>query len=396
MSFLDRIAKLFGEQEKQELTIDDAIKIISDQRNAKTSSVMDESYNNTLKIYSEIQSLQSLISNFQKAQVYDEKAKASNAVKDRFCQSSEKQLSAIEKPEKDLENIRRFLDEVTKIEKLGGMTPRQMMHVGFFFKEELSRISRKTIVIGDLVKNVKKDLDSLDEYEKFFSTIEKIKSLEEELPEKDKEKKSMENAIENLKSELMDIEKKLNEVDVIQLNEAEKVLMAAEADKGQVEQDLISYLSLDKMLKKLRHDKKIKDSILDAYINSAIAALIDDHQMKIFRFIEQVKPVDDKGRQKLERILENQDYIKEKRKELIELSESVQLKKRKLKDVKDAIEEKKTILTQQNNRIDIQLNDYRRELEKVIANIQDINQEIDNGKIELKIMAEHLTNSEIK
>ena len=52
MSFFNRIGKIFSQQEK-EIGIEDAIKIIEEQRNEKSDLITEESYNNANKIYSE-------------------------------------------------------------------------------------------------------------------------------------------------------------------------------------------------------------------------------------------------------------------------------------------------------------------------------------------------------
>jgi hypothetical protein len=201
MSLFSRIGRIFREEEPKSATLEEALDIIKNRKKEKEVSVLDESYNNSMRIYSEIQDLRSKLSDFNKIKLGEERAKASNDVKDKFCAASERQLSAIEKPEKDLEKIKMFIDGTEKtIASLGGLTPKQMMHVGFFFKGEISAISRKTVVISDLVQSVKNGIKDLDEYEEFFRILDKIKSSEEEIVNRENESRSIKNTIEKLEN----------------------------------------------------------------------------------------------------------------------------------------------------------------------------------------------------
>ncbi len=407
MSLINKIVKIFSEQEKQKqkLDISDAIKIIEDQKNEKANIIIEDSYKNALQIYSEIHGLRSIISDFKKVRVEEKRAKASNDVKDRFCTSSENQLSSIEKPEKDLGNIKDFLSRTERtFASLGGLTHKQMMHIGFFFKGEVSAISKKTALIDDLVRKAKKNMSGPEDYEKFFMINGKIRPLENKISDKSQKRKLVENESEKIGLSLKDIENDINNINISQLNEAEREFAESEYRKGFMEQELISLLAVERMFKKLRHQKNLRDEILDNYIKYPSKAVINDEEMKIFQFVEQTLELDRKNliemdaksRQKLARILENKDHIKQKRKELLESLERMEARKRKLENVRNIIEEKKKSLQMAKSSLEMQLNNNRRELEKIDADLADAKKKIEDHRNELKTMAQRLTGSEIE
>ncbi len=403
MSLITRIGRIFGEQERKKVSIDDAIKIIEGQRSEKTRHTIDESYSYALQIYSEIQALRGMISAFKNAKIEEKKAKASNDVKDRFCLYSEKQLSATEKPEKDLDKINEFLYRTERtFTSLGGLTQKQMMHIGFFFKGEISAISRKAVLINDLVLRAKKCIDSLGEYESFYRVREEITFLKQKASLMENEKSSAGNVSERMKADIKNIENDIDRIDIKQLNEAEKESAEAESQKGAIEQELISLLAIEKTLKKLRHHKNLSDNLLDAYISSPIAALIVDNEMKIFQFIEQAISLASrleagaKSMLKLKRIVEKKDYINKKRKELIESAENVQSKKKKLNDIKASIGENRKRLDVSKASIEAQLNDNLRMFERICRDIDDTRKKTEDRRNALKMMAERLTGAELE
>ncbi len=406
MSFINKIAKIFGEQEKQKrISIDDAIKIIENKRNEKLILIVGESYKDALQIYSEIQNLRIIISDFKKVRVEEKRAKASNDVKDRFCASSERQLSSIEKPEKELESIKDFLNKTERtFASLGGLTPKQMMHIGFFFKGDISAISRKTVFISNSIQNTRKDMDSINEYYRFSEIREKIKLLEEEVSDKEKEKKLVENDLERFKSDLKSAENNISNISANEISDAEREFSEAQSRKGMIEQELVSLLAIEKMLKKLRHSKNLQDEILDAYIRSPEKAIVQDERMKVFDFIEQIIKISDdssidvdtKSMQKLRRILENRDYIKQRRKELIESLKNAEEKKIIMDSARNSIEERKKLLEMTKKSIENHINNDNREIEKTDSGITDIRKKIEDHRNELKSMAQRLTGSEIE
>ena len=406
MSFINKIAKIFGEQEKQKrISIDDAIKIIENKRNEKLILIVGESYKDALQIYSEIQVLRSIISEFKKIRIEEKRARASTDVKDRFCASSERQLSSIEKPEKELESIKDFLNKTERtFASLGGLTPKQMMHIGFFFKGDISAISRKTVFISNSIQNTRKDMDSINEYYRFSEIREKIKLLEEEVSDKEKEKKLVENDLERFKSDLKSAENNISNISANEISDAEREFSEAQSRKGMIEQELVSLLAIEKMLKKLRHSKNLQDEILDAYIRSPEKAIVQDERMKVFDFIEQIIKISDdssidvdtKSMQKLRRILENRDYIKQRRKELIESLKNAEEKKIIMDSARNSIEERKKLFEMTKKSIENHINNDNREIEKTDSGITDIRKKIEDHRNELKSMAQRLTGSEIE
>lgn len=414
MSLFSRIGKLFDKRqeatksgllhrEKTRLSIGDAIKLIEDQRSEKTRYAIEESYGRVLQIYSEIQALRGLISAFKNIKIEEKKAKASNDVKDRFCAYSEKQLSAIGKPEKDLAGILEFLDKTERtFASLGGLTPKQVMHIGFFFKRDVSEISRKTVIIGDLVLKAKKSMHMLDEYENFYRVRKEIESLEQKASTMESEKRSTHNSLELLGADARKIENDIDGIDMTELSKVEREHAELESTKSMIEQELLSYLSVEKILRKLKHHKNLTDSMLDAYIRSPSAALIEDNGLRIFHFIEQAISLasrlefDEKSMLKLNRILERKDYIKEKRKELVKLAQDSHLKKKKLNDTKRIIDERRKNLEMSKDSIEARLSNNRKTLERINRELGDIRKNTEVSKNELKAIAGRLTSSELE
>src|SRR3989344_9225620 len=132
MSLLGKIRNIFEKEPElqEELLLDDALK----QLNTKIENSKDQILENTYKISTEISSklkeLHLLLSSLEKEDIEDKRGMASKDIKDRFCSVAKQQIKSIEKPEKDFDDVNKFLNDVSHtLNTLGGLTPKQMIHI---------------------------------------------------------------------------------------------------------------------------------------------------------------------------------------------------------------------------------------------------------------------------
>ncbi len=405
MSLFSRIGKIFGEKEREKIPVQEALRMIEIQRSEKMAAITDESYKNSVQIYSEIQGLRSAIADLKKVRVEEKRASASTDVKDKFCAAAEKQLSAIEKPEKDMEKILAFAAGTEKtFSSLGGLTPKQMMHIGFFFKGDVAAIARKITGINDLLQKIKTDAESLRKYDKVLKMNNELISLEKDGAEMEKKMESLKNELSKLRSDVHEIDSEIGNIDLTKLQETEKAVADTESKKSLAEQDMFFYISIDKMLKKLRHGEKIRDEMLEAYIRAPAEAIISDNEGKIFSFAEQILKLndsnsidlDEKSILKLKQIIENRRHVEQKRSDLVNLIAAMKAKKNDLRLARDAVEEKRKKLELSKISAERQINEGSRELERLSSELNAARNKAESRRIEMKMMAEHLTSSEIE
>src|SRR3989338_8037756 len=191
MNLIEKLKDIFHEKE---LTLEHALKRIENDAGKHEKETLDIACRLSGKAHSEFHALCALLENFEKADVQEKRARASKSVKDRFCAYAKSQIRSLGKPEKNMEDIRDFVNEASGIiNSLGGLTPKQMMHIKFFFAEDMRPVSAKIVEINALLDEAKK----LASGKKSYSEIKKMLERTEELGNAIKENTG---SIENSKS----------------------------------------------------------------------------------------------------------------------------------------------------------------------------------------------------
>lgn len=293
---MNLIEKLKGIFHEKELTLEHALKRLKNDAGKHEKETLDSAYRLSGKAHSEFQALCALLEDFEKTDVQEKRARASKSVKDRFCAYAKNQISALGMPEKDMEDIRKFVSEASGvINSLGGLTPKQMMHIKFFFAEDIRPVSAKIGEISALLDEAKK----LATRKKPYSEIKKMLARTEEL---DNAIKNNTDSIGNsksraakLKTDSGSLSNEIDKIDTKGFAIAEGLLTESESRKSLVQQEIDSYLAFDRALKILKHERNVKNPLLDAYISSPSSALLEDETLRIVNFMKSVIELHEKG-----------------------------------------------------------------------------------------------------
>jgi len=163
MSLLSKIRNIFNEkdEELQELSLDEALKQINAKMENSKGEILGNTHKISTEIYSRLKELHTFLSTLEKEDVEDKRGMASKDIKDRFCSVAKQQINSIEKPERDFDDVNKFLNDVSHtMNTLGGLTPKQMIHIKFFFAEQSRNIPKKTEEIRNLVNEARKEIEN--------------------------------------------------------------------------------------------------------------------------------------------------------------------------------------------------------------------------------------------
>ena len=216
---------------------------------------------------------------------------------------------------------------------------------------------------------------------------EKIKELDRKIIEKGSKTGIIKKGVERLEKDIESTKNSISKLDTDDYEKTNQEISALENKKSIIEQKITSFLSVEKLLKKLIHEKQVKDNLINVYIESPIKALLTDKDMKITSFIKQALELQEKGgievdEKKIEKAnkIINTDYLKTNRKNLIEVMKELDKKKEYICNTAEPKLEKKKKQEEELNRLNL-------DLEKLQNNIKDLPNEIkdmENQKASLR------------
>ncbi|MFH0832304.1 MAG: hypothetical protein V1900_01090 [Candidatus Aenigmatarchaeota archaeon] len=388
MGILNRIRNVFREEQKiteLEISLEDLILRLDKRTDEQNKEITEKSYERIKPIENELDSLKRSIDEFEKLE-HAGVLEGSKAVKERFCQYSKNQLDAIIKPSKNLHEIRYFLNNTYSIiNNLGGLTPRQLMHIEIFFKADFMPMAKKVREISNMVNETMGIMKSDSEFYGHIKDIhEKMKELDNVIIRKNSYMESLSKEIEKLSKENEQISGEISKIDISDSGAIDEL----EKNIDLIKQEILSFLSIEKLLKILVHEKGIKDWLLDLYIESPVTALLSDRDMKINHFIKEALKLTEKGDMEVEKkkidkakkIIDSTDYLKSKKKELSEAMNELKKKKEYLNNVIAPEIEKKKRRVNEKIRIESNIKNLEKSMEEIPKAIE----EAETGKKESK------------
>jgi len=356
MSLLSKIRNIFNEKDEElqeELLLDNALKQLNTKIENSKNEVLENTHRISTEIYSKLKDLHVLLSTLEKEDLEDKRGKASKDIKDRFCSVAKQQISSIENPEKDFDDVNKFLNDVSNtLNNLGGLTPKQMLHIKFFFAEQSRNIPKRTDEIRNLVNEARKEIEIHDaEYIKIKTLRYEIEEINTDIKEKSGAINDSENYLDNLRNRVEILSEELKKINTDSIETARKGLEEIEKRKRQSQQEADSYLDIERLIKKLKYEKKINDYILDAYVESPSKALIMDAELKIIDSIkeglklynEDKIDIDKKKAEKAEEILNNPQKLKELRKNILDSEKELAEKEKELEKLLPLANKRKNI-----------------------------------------------------
>jgi|GEM_PF-5856294 len=405
MSFISSLKKLFGgrkEEIKEEtVSLDNLINFMKEKNREEIKEIEDESKRFREKIRSGFKELSKMLDDFKKIEARDDLSKASVAAKNNFCDRAINILSKLPPVTSD-----EFVGEAYKIiDEINNTTPRQMMHMDFFFRDNVEKIVSK-------IKEIKQ---TVDEYQEFLSTnilsdieklrheISSVKKSESKIGYIEMNIKNIENDLNGLKEQEQKQSENIPYVDREKINELKRELNEINKSKKELEQRIeTSFGGIKKLLKKFAYDvkDKHKQNLINNYIaSSSNSFFVKDKGLEIKEILKEIKSlIEDKkieaDEKRYERVclilndfpffekLKNDYYMTNEKiaakereiKKEEKFMERVKKSKAELKSIRDKIAELKKMksqLEESKSKVINEIKDKKKEIEFMVSGILD-------------------------
>ncbi|MCD6092561.1 MAG: hypothetical protein J7J38_00900 [Candidatus Aenigmarchaeota archaeon] len=405
MSFISSLKKLFGgrkEEIKEEtVSLDNLINFMKEKNREEIKEIEDESKRFREKIRSGFKELSKMLDDFKKIEARDDLSKASVAAKNNFCDRAINILSKMPPVTSD-----EFVGEAYKIiDEINNTTPRQMMHMDFFFRDNVEKIVSK-------IKEIKQ---TLDEYQEFLSTnilsdieklrheISSVKKSESKIGYIEMNIKSIENDLNELKEREQKQSENIPYVDREKINELKRELNEITESKKELEQRIeTSFGGIKKLLKKFAYDVKDKhrQNLINSYIaSSSNSFFVKDKGLEIKEILKEIKSLiedkkieaDEKRYERVCLILSDFPFFEKLKNDYCMTNEKIAAKEREikkeekfmervkkskaeLKSIRDKIAELKKMksqLEESKSKVINEIKDKKKEIEFMVSGILD-------------------------
>lgn len=369
----------FGQKQKT-YAIDEAASLIKQQLDETQSKNKSQMLFAAERLRSELRQLHHIIKEFAAAEV-PETAKRSGNVKDRFCSVALRQLADMpQDPSALLEAAGSMLNT------LGGLTQRQMMHINIFFREGFAPIARKMKEIERLMPE-----QSDSGHRRAFMLYQKLGSLEAKIRETGASISKLEEKRAGL-SRHLDGEKNkaFQEPDDKKLKEARKALQEAR-------QDIDSFLPVQKLLKKYIYATKIKDRLLEMYINSPSSAILLDGDLSIVEHVDAASKIFPKlNERKRDAIINGRRLLEEKRAVLEQAMKKENEEAAKYLEERERYSRLVTERQKKISSIENELREVSRRVEEITPERKELQDEVIKTRGEFCMIASKLVGAEVK
>lgn len=273
-SIMGILSRLFGSKPKEVKSV--KIKEAMDFFKAEAHESEKQTHQQILELKASIPTtMKNIRTAFEKlaaAKVPEERAKGSEQAKDAFVNKAMKLMDNMKEDDYlNMEKVSSFLSSIIN------MTPRQALHMDFFFKDEL-------MDIGAALKKLKTTLDEIDKLQnagilKQRDLLEKLLKDYEDAKERievDTEKiKELEKSREEWHSEVKDKTETLNHIDIDGLTHAKRELEDLEEDKESLNQTIDSAFGpAERFLKKYHYS-------LESGVDTEVA--MNDEEKRILK-----------------------------------------------------------------------------------------------------------------
>ena len=361
MSILLKIKELLKKQEKpkeiKEITLDKIINFVEENKKNEIKEVekrLKKEYN---EIISSFSGLEKLINDFKNVKEFDIISKGSVVAKNNFCDRILGILSNLERSD----NYNKFIVSCHKIlDELNSISPKQAMHIDFFFRDNMKKITEKIKQIKQSVNDFSEFLDQniLMQIEELKTKIEKIKQNQVRINYIEKNVNDIKNEINGLEGKKHNMLKDIKIIDNIKLDKVNSELENLMTTKKEIEQKIETMFGgVKKSLKKfvyLSNNKK-QNGLINQYLtNASKTFLINDKEGEIKKILDQIKSennrfnIDQKRYEKICDLLNNFPELEELRKKYYKLNDDIKIKKNIVEKEEEIIKESEAVKNQIN------------------------------------------------
>jgi len=379
MGFLD----VFRAKEKR-YPLHEAMEIIEKELERLDKENLEQANRDAMMVESEIRQLLVLIDEFSRKPT-PELGKSSENVKERFCLLSRKQLASLGTPDKS--RPQEFLRAVrSALDSLGGLTQRQVLHINFFFKEDFKPAGKKINEISSIISGAA----GVTDHHKAVEMNMKLASMQNQ-------KKLVENSIAAGEAELRSIGSR--SMPELPHHPDTNSLNAAESKVSSKRQEIDSFLSVQKTLKKYLYISEAREPVVESYIESPSSALLADENLSVLGHLSRASELAKAGKiendRKLDIIVSAAPYLRKSREELAGMLKNHELEKKKyfgeLESFESSIKERANILSDRENETKMLEKTIKSEKEE----LDTLSREIDRTSAELLLLVSGILDANV-
>ncbi|HLC67643.1 MAG TPA: hypothetical protein VJI12_02050 [archaeon] len=370
--------RMFKKEEKT-YSLAEAVGIIEKESAEREASRRKEIYAVALRVNNELPPLALAIKEFSKKPAPPQ-ARSSEKVRDRFCEIAVQQIAAMQPP--SAAEPQEFLRAAHQlINGLGGLTERQLLHLGIFFQYDIQPVAKKMKEINNLLHT-----EAEGNHKKVLALFDEIKALDATL-------NSTKRAAAELESALARHESRKSSIITPSEHTDNSSLLVAERRLQRTRQEVDSLLAVQKFLRKYVHAKNLHDELIDEYLDSPSSALLHDEHFRIIKIIMEARAYDDTG--KAESVISRENEVRARRTELGEAVKEVDREKQKYETASShaasrAMEARRKLVAAES-----ELRDASRSLAEEKEKLDILHSDITRKKTELMLLASSLLDAKI-
>lgn len=352
------------------------------------TSVVARSRDNVGANVRNIDELRSFLNELKGKNLENEFAKGSKNVKDSFCEKALRLLDGISMPPETLDGYRQFAGRVSKlVADFVALTPRQMLHLDFFYKDDMKIFSKMLKKIDDENKAVTMNVEG--HYEK----IKKLESLFLEIRASTLEIEKN-NSLSTLEME-KDLEEKLAQANLIDLSELDtrenNIESLVKAKKEAVDAIISEFSQIERVLRKYQHASASKEKIIEKYISSPVEALREDNELKIRGLLRdcirmheaRLIDVEEKRIEKMAEIEGSLDKFVVIKDKILLIGDQIAEEKNYIQENLHPLSTKKRDLMMQADLIGMQIQETKKSMETVKQRNNELMEKIESNKAEI-------------
>ena len=266
--------------------------------------------------------------------------------RDSYIHQTKMMLRTIEKPEKEIKEIEKFIEQTTnEIKEFVKRSSKSFQITKYLIGKELEEATRKIKEITEqleLLEDKNKELEKINELTTKISGIaektDKEKLLKIEILDIEKEKEELEQEKEGKKQDIYETEEGEEYKLYLQVKENIKL---SEQDLDELRSKLINLFSpIQKALRKYAK-MTIENRVVEEYEQNPYFALLEDEHLKILDILEEINKnmnklnIDEDKMNKIKEAIENitKEKLEKIKFENIEIKENIKQNKERINEM---------------------------------------------------------------
>jgi len=392
----ERIRGIFKPKEDKEVILDMGTirERISDLMKEDNEQQISGALQLRLQIEEKLVSLLQLFIELRNAEIPEPRARASKEIKDKFSDKSIRIIKAYQIPEiRNTEEIGIFCDSLKNLINKITLTPKEAMHIKFFFTEQTNAIGKEINELSNAVRDIENSIGNTraSEANNIMDKIDNLINDRSLLNIKNKE-------LQTELSLLADQRQSLKMNDLSAILELKAQIKELESGKKKSEEYIaVAIGSISKVIKKWAHDKPASNGlqvIAKSYVDDPVSTFISDENLKINDILVacliEIKngkiKIEKRQEERIEKILKELPELVKKREHVLNMKYEISVLEGKLssglalEEENKAMEKEKSILDKKISRIeeliDINMKEIKKIDDRISGNIKELEKEM--------------------